>query len=61
LLTETDGPVRYFKQPFNGKRTSPAFIPAVVEVIAKIKSMSIEEVAEQIAKNFTEFFGVKLN
>jgi TatD DNase family protein len=61
LLTETDGPVRYFKQPFNGKRTSPAFIPAVVEAIAKIKSMSIEEVAEQIAKNFTEFFGVKLN
>ncbi|MEM3442547.1 MAG: TatD family hydrolase [Candidatus Bathyarchaeia archaeon] len=61
LLTETDGPVRFFRQPFNGKRTTPAFIPAVVEAIAKIKNMSVEAVAEQIAKNFTEFFGVKLN
>ena len=61
LLTETDGPVRFFRQPFNGKRTSPAFIPAVVEAIAKIKKVSVEEAAEQIAKNFTGFFGVKLN
>ncbi|MEM3577235.1 MAG: TatD family hydrolase [Candidatus Bathyarchaeia archaeon] len=61
LLTETDGPVRYFRQPFNGKKTTPAFIPAVVEAIAKIKGLDVEEVAEQIAKNFTEFFGVKLN
>ena len=61
LLTETDGPVRFFRQPFNGKRTSPALIPAVVEAIAKIKKVSVEEAAEQIAKNFTGFFGVKLN
>lgn len=61
LLTETDGPVRYFKQPFNGKRTTPAFIPTVVEAIAKVKGLSAKDVAEQIAKNFTEFFGVKLN
>ncbi|MGB9740673.1 MAG: TatD family hydrolase [Candidatus Bathyarchaeia archaeon] len=61
LLTETDGPVRFFRQPFSGKRTSPAFIPAVVEAIAKIKGVSVEEAAEQIAENFTEFFGVKLN
>ncbi|MGB9675964.1 MAG: TatD family hydrolase [Candidatus Bathyarchaeales archaeon] len=61
LLTETDGPVRYFKEPFNGGRTTPALIPKVVEAIAKIKGLSAEEVAEQIANNFTEFFGVKLN
>ncbi|MEM3061281.1 MAG: TatD family hydrolase, partial [Candidatus Bathyarchaeia archaeon] len=30
LLTETDGPVRYWKNPFKGKRTTPAFIPTVV-------------------------------
>jgi TatD DNase family protein len=60
LLTETDGPVRYFKQPFNGKRTTPAYIPIVVEAIAKVKGLSVEEVAEQIEKNFTEFFGVRL-
>ncbi|MEM4704600.1 MAG: TatD family hydrolase, partial [Candidatus Bathyarchaeia archaeon] len=31
LLTETDGPVRYFKQPFCGKRTTPAYLPLVVK------------------------------
>jgi len=61
LLTETDGPVRFFKQPFNGKRTTPAFIPTVVKAIAEIKKMDVAEVAEQIIKNFEEFFGVKLN
>jgi len=61
LLTETDGPVRYFKKPFNGKRTTPAFIPTVVEAIAEIKSLKVEEVADQIIKNFEEFFNVKLN
>jgi Tat protein secretion system quality control protein TatD with DNase activity len=61
LLTETDGPVRFFKQPFNGKRTTPAFIPTVVKAIAEIKKIDVEDVAEQIMKNFEEFFGVKLN
>jgi len=60
LLTETDGPVRFFKPPFNGKRTTPAFIPMIVEAIAEIKKMNVSEVAEQIAKNFEDFFGVKL-
>jgi TatD DNase family protein len=61
LLTETDGPVRFFKQPFNGKRTTPAFIPTVVKAIAEIKKIDVEDVAGRITKNFEEFFGVKLN
>ncbi len=61
LLTETDGPVRFFKQPFNGKRTTPAFIPTVVKAIAEIKELDVEDVADQIAKNFEGFFRVKLN
>jgi TatD DNase family protein len=61
LLTETDGPVRFFKQPFEGKRTTPAFIPQVVKAIAEIKKAEATFVAEQIMKNFEEFFGVKLN
>jgi TatD DNase family protein len=61
LLTETDGPVRFFKQPFDGKRTTPAFIPTVVKAIAEIKKVEATVVAEQIVKNFEEFFGVKLN
>jgi TatD DNase family protein len=61
LLTETDGPVRFFKPPFDGKRTTPAFIPIVVEAIAEIKKMETADVAEQITKNFEEFFEVNLN
>jgi TatD DNase family protein len=61
LLTETDGPVRFFKLPFEGKRTTPAFIPTVVKSIAEIKRVEVESVAEQIIRNFEEFFTIKLN
>jgi len=61
LLTETDGPVHFSNPPFNGKRTTPAFIPTVVRAIAEIKKVDVTCVAEQIIKNFEEFFGVKLN
>jgi TatD DNase family protein len=57
LLTETDGPVRYFKSPFHGKITTPAFIPMVVKAVAEVKRIDIAEVSEQIMKNFEEFFG----
>jgi len=60
LLTETDGPVRFFKEPFEGKRTTPAFIPNVVAAFAEIKNMNAEEVAEQILENFQDFFDVKV-
>jgi TatD DNase family protein len=58
LLTETDGPVAYYG-PFEGKLTTPAFIPLVVKAIAEIKNMSEEEVAEQILKNFVSFFQIE--
>jgi TatD DNase family protein len=61
LLTETDGPVRFFKKPFDGKRTTPAFIPTVVKAIAEIKKSDVAAVADQIIENFEDFFGVKLN
>jgi TatD DNase family protein len=61
LMTETDGPVLFRKSPFNGQVTRPSFICKVVNAIADIKKVPIEAVAEQIAKNFEEFFNVKLN
>jgi TatD DNase family protein len=61
LLTETDGPVTYYKPPFNGKLTRPAFIGKVVEAVAKIKNMTVVDVANQIAKNFETFFSIRLN
>jgi TatD DNase family protein len=59
LLTETDGPVRFFKPPFAGKMTTPAFVPMVVKTIAEIKRIDEASVAEQIVKNFETFFGIK--
>jgi Tat protein secretion system quality control protein TatD with DNase activity len=60
-LTETDGPVRFFKSPFDGKRTSPRYIPVVAKAIAEIKKLDVTEVAEQIIMNFERFFSVKLS
>ncbi|MDR2204005.1 MAG: TatD family hydrolase [Nitrososphaerota archaeon] len=60
LMTETDGPVRYRKEPFNGQLTAPSCIQAVLEAIAEIKNMHTNEVAEQVAKNFEIFFNVKI-
>ncbi|MEM3441275.1 MAG: TatD family hydrolase [Candidatus Bathyarchaeia archaeon] len=61
LLTETDGPVIYRKSPYNGKSTKPSFIRTVIEAIAEIKNMAVADVAEQIARNFEFFFGIKLS
>lgn len=61
LLTETDGPVKYRKPPYCGQLTSPSFIRTVVEAIAEVKNMAVVEVADQISKNFEEFFSIKLD
>lgn len=58
LMTETDGPVR-FRGPFKDKLTTPAFIPTVVDAIAKLKGKEKSEVANQIFQNFIYFFGVE--
>jgi TatD DNase family protein len=61
LLTETDGPVTYWKQPFNGQLTKPSYIRNVICAVAEIKKMQVEDVAEQIIKNFETFFNIKIN
>ena len=61
FLTETDGPVKYYKRPYSAQLTTPAFIRNVVEAVAEIKKMQVEEVAQQIVENFQVFFNIKLN
>ncbi len=61
LMTETDGPVTYWKQPYNGQMTKPSYLRNVVEAIAEIKKTPVEDVAEQIASNFEDFFNIKLS
>ncbi len=60
FLTETDGPVTYYKRPYAGQLTKPSFIRNVVESVAEIKKMQVDEVAEQIIRNFENFFELKL-
>ena len=61
FLTETDGPVTYWKRPYNGQLTKPSFIRNVVEAVAEIKNMPVDNVSQQIAENFEVFFNVKLS
>jgi TatD DNase family protein len=60
FLTETDGPVKYYKRPFSGQLTKPSFIRHVVEAVAEIKKMQVDRVAEQIIANFQVFFNLKI-
>jgi TatD DNase family protein len=61
FLTETDGPVKYYKLPFSGQLTKPSFISKVIEAVAEIKKMPVDEVAQQIFENFQVFFNIKLD
>ena len=60
FLTETDGPVKFRKAPYNGQMTKPSFIRTVVEAVAEVKKVPVADAAEQIAKNFEVFFNIKL-
>jgi TatD DNase family protein len=59
LLTETDGPVRYYG-PLKDTPTTPALIPQTVKTISQVKKIDESHVAQQILDNFSKFFGVKL-
>jgi TatD DNase family protein len=59
LLTETDGPVRYYG-PLKGTPTTPALIPQTVRAISQVKKIDEFQVAEQILCNFAEFFRLRL-
>lgn len=58
LLIETDCPY-LSPEPYRGKRNEPMFVSYVAEEIAKIKGISIEEVAEVTTKNAKKLFGIK--
>lgn len=59
LLTETDGPVRYYDPAFKDRLTTSAFIPQVVKAIAEIKRVKEDEAAEQIHHNFKTLFRIQ--
>ncbi|XRP97159.1 TatD family hydrolase [Methanocaldococcus sp. 16A] len=57
LTTETDSP---YLSPIKGTKNEPKNVKLVVEEIAKIKEMDVEEVADIIYKNTCKFFKRRL-
>lgn len=57
LLIETDSPY-LTPEPYRGKRNEPKYVRLTAEMIAELRGISIEEVAEATSRNAMEFFGV---
>lgn len=58
LLIETDAPY-LAPHPHRGKRNEPVYVTLVAEEIAKLKEVSIEEVAKVTTKNALKLFTIK--
>lgn len=60
LLTETDGPTRYHRPPFNGKTTTPAtHIPTTGKAIAEARKEAETQVVDEIEKNLGKYCRIK--
>ena len=60
LLLETDAP--YLAPiPHRGKRNEPSYIVNTAQVIAQMRGISIEELAEQTTSNFEQVLGIQLH
>jgi TatD DNase family protein len=57
LLLETDSPF-VAPVPFRGKRNDPSYIKYIAEKIAKIKNLSISELADITSENAKNLFGI---
>jgi TatD DNase family protein len=55
ILIETDSPY-LAPQPYRGKRNEPAYVAEVARVLANVRNLTIEEVAQATAENFRRFF-----
>jgi TatD DNase family protein len=57
LVFETDAPF-LAPVPFRGKRNEPSYIPIIARMVADIKQISIEEVAEETTRNAMKLFNL---
>ncbi|MCP4438051.1 MAG: TatD family hydrolase [Aureispira sp.] len=58
LVLETDSPY-LTPHPYRGKRNESAYIKIIAERLAKVKGISLEEVAKATTANAFELFGIK--
>lgn len=59
LLIETDCPYMS-PEPYRGKRNQPAYVRYVAEMIAKIKGLTVEEIADITYNNTLSLFKIAL-
>jgi TatD DNase family protein len=57
ILSETDAPY-LAPVPYRGKRNEPMYVIEVVKKLAMLKGVSMEEMADTIAKNAKRAFGI---
>ena len=55
LLIETDSPW-LAPVPYRGKQNQPGYVVEVAEFIAKLKEVSVEQLAKQTTENFYRLF-----
>jgi len=55
ILIETDSPY-LAPQPYRGKRNEPAYVAEVARVLANVRNLPLEEVAQATSENFRRFF-----
>lgn len=60
LLVETDGPY-LTPTPHRGKRNEPAYIPLIVERLAGLQQVSVDEMAAQTTQNAERLFKLTSN
>jgi len=57
ILIETDAPY-LTPEPYRGKRNEPSFVIRVAEVLAQVKGMSVEEIAQITSSNTKKVFRI---
>ncbi|MNR31113.1 putative deoxyribonuclease YcfH [compost metagenome] len=60
MMVETDGPWP-FEGPFAGQETHPRMIHAVIEQIAKLKGLSVQETASIVRDNTCRLYQLPLS
>ncbi len=58
LMIETEAPY-LAPHPNRGKRNEPSFVPLVAEEIARLKGLTVEEVAQKTTENAHRFFKIE--
>ncbi len=59
VLSETDSPY-LTPAPHRGKMNEPMYVVEVVEKMARLLDMGVEEVAERLVENAERAFGINL-